>query len=331
MKDTKNRPLRDLRISVTDKCNFRCTYCMPKEIYPDNYPFMKRDQLLSFEEIIRLATLFLSFGVEKIRLTGGEPLLRRELPSLIEKLSKLDGLKDIGLTTNGVLLKKYAKQLADAGLCRVNVSLDALTDSIFTKLNGRAVGVAPILEGIEEAKNCGLQVKVNMVVRKGFNDSEILPMTRYFKDRGITLRFIEFMDVGNSNGWKLDEVVTSKEIRDMIHAEMPIEPIDTYYGEVAKRYTFVDSPSEIGFISSVTETFCSSCTRARISAEGKLYTCLFATDGYDLRELLRDGKGDEEIEKFVRNIWEKRDDQYSVDRFNHKAERKKIEMRYIGG
>lgn len=332
--DTLGRPLHDLRISVTDKCNFRCQYCMPAEIFGPDYPFLPKEQLLSFEEITRLARLFVSLGVNKLRITGGEPLLRKDLPQLIHKLGEIDGVQDIAMTTNGSLLKKYAKDLRDAGLERVSVSLDSLDDERFSKMNGVGMKVKTVLEGMEAAEKAGLGIKVNMVVQKGVNDQDILPMARYFKGTERILRFIEFMDVGNTNGWKLEQVVPSAEIVKLIHSDMPLEPVDpNYYGEVAKRYRYQGTNEEIGFISSVTQAFCSTCTRSRLSAEGKLYTCLFASEGYDLREPLRHEASDEQLLEMISDIWEKREDRYSEERLQHTKglTKKKIEMSHIGG
>ena len=331
--DQLSRPLRDLRISVTDRCNFRCQYCMPADIFGPDFAFLPKEKILSFEEIIRLARIFSKLGVKKIRITGGEPLMRKELPSLIQQLIKIPGIQDIGLTTNGVYLPKYAQQLKEAGLKRVNVSLDALNDDVFMKMNGRGVRSKVVLKGIDAALASGLKVKVNMVVQKGVNDGEILPMAQFCREKGLSLRFIEFMDVGNSNGWKLDQVVTKKEIFEMLNRHFQLEPVEpAYFGEVAKRYRYRNETTEIGFITSVSESFCSSCTRARISAEGKLYTCLFASEGFDLRTLIRNGAEDEEIEQKVVDIWNRRSDRYSDERFeNTHRPRKKIEMSYIGG
>jgi cyclic pyranopterin phosphate synthase len=331
--DQLKRPLRDLRISVTDRCNFRCTYCMPAEIFGRDYAFMPKEHLLTFEEIERLAAVFARLGVKKIRLTGGEPLLRRDLPVLIKKLASIDGIEDIGLTTNGVYLVKQAADLKAAGLERVNVSLDAMDDELFKEINGRGVGVKAVLKGIEAAVEAGLEVKVNMVVKKGMNDHEILPMVSYFKEKNITLRFIEFMDVGSTNGWNFQKVVSKKEIYDSIHAVYPLEPVDpNYFGEVAKLYRYKGTNTEVGFITSVSESFCSSCTRARVSAEGKLYTCLFAAKGTDLKTLMRLGAGDEEITRTITEVWNNRKDRYSDERTEETAKnRPKIEMSYIGG
>lgn len=331
--DALQRPLQDLRISVIDRCNFRCTYCMPAEVFGPDYAFLKEDLLLTFDEIERLAKLFVGIGVKKIRLTGGEPLLRKDLPQLIERLVKLDGLEDVGLTTNGVHLMKQAKALQEAGLCRVNVSLDALEDDVFKKVNGRRVGIAPVLKGIAAAKEAGLEVKVNMVVKKGMNDNQILPMAAYFKEQEIPLRFIEFMDVGSTNGWNFEQVITKQELIEEIGRVYPIEPaVPRYFGEVAKRYRYADNGAEVGFITSVSESFCSSCTRARISADGKFYTCLFATKGTDLRELLRGDVSDSDLLKVIQDVWRGRNDRYSEERTEESAkQRPKIEMSYIGG
>ncbi|SIR51008.1 cyclic pyranopterin monophosphate synthase subunit MoaA [Domibacillus enclensis] len=331
--DTLQRPLRDLRISVTDRCNFRCTYCMPKEIFGDDYAFMPKSELLSFEEITRIARLFAAFGVKKIRLTGGEPLLRRDLPDLIRMLNDIEGVEDIGLTTNALLLKQHGQALYDAGLRRLNVSLDALSADTFGKMNGRGIGPERILDNITLAKSIGFHVKVNMVVQKGVNDHEVVPMAAYFKKQGITLRFIEFMDVGTDNGWSFKQVVTKKDMLTLLQETEQLEPVGAdYFGEVAGRYRYRDADAEIGFITSVSESFCSSCTRARLSSEGKFYTCLFATEGFDLRSMLRNGATDEEMAGAVQAVWEKRRDRYSDERTEQTAKsRKKIGMSYIGG
>ncbi|EJR17710.1 MULTISPECIES: GTP 3',8-cyclase MoaA [Bacillus cereus group] len=333
VKDFFRRPLQDLRISVIDRCNFRCTYCMPAEIFGPDYAFLKDEFLLTFDEIERLAKLFISIGVRKIRLTGGEPLLRKDLTKLIARLVKIDGLIDIGLTTNAIHLTKQAKALKEAGLHRVNVSLDAIDDDIFRNINGRNINTKPVIKGIIAAKEAGLAVKVNMVVKKGMNDHQILPMAAYFKEQGITLRFIEFMDVGSTNGWNFDQVVTKRELIEMIHKVYPLEPAEAhYFGEVAKRYRYVGTNAEVGFITSVSESFCSSCTRARISADGKFYTCLFATEGLDVRELLRGDFSDEELLSVIQDVWMNRKDRYSDERTEESAKnRPKIEMSYIGG
>ncbi|MEE6184241.1 GTP 3',8-cyclase MoaA [Bacillus pretiosus] len=331
--DFFGRPLQDLRISVIDRCNFRCTYCMPAEVFGPDYAFLKDEFLLTFDEIERLAKLFVSIGVRKIRLTGGEPLLRKDLTKLIARLVKIEGLVDIGLTTNAIHLTKQAKALKEAGLHRVNVSLDAIDDDVFKDINGRNINTKPVIKGIMAAKEAGLDVKVNMVVKKGMNDHQVLPMAAYFKAQGITLRFIEFMDVGSTNGWNFDQVVTKQELIEMIHSVYPLEPAEAhYFGEVAKRYRYVGTNIEVGFITSVSESFCSSCTRARISADGKFYTCLFATEGLDVRELLRGNLSDDELVSVIQDVWMNRKDRYSDERTEESAKnRPKIEMSYIGG
>ncbi|KAB2443101.1 GTP 3',8-cyclase MoaA [Bacillus luti] len=333
VKDFFGRPLQDLRISVIDRCNFRCTYCMPAEVFGPDYAFLKDEFLLTFDEIERLAKLFVSIGVRKIRLTGGEPLLRKDVTKLIARLVKIDGLVDIGLTTNAIHLTKQAKALKEAGLHRVNVSLDAIDDDVFRDINGRNVNTKPVIKGIMAAKEAGLEVKVNMVVKKGMNDHQVLPMAAYFKEQGIALRFIEFMDVGSTNGWDFDQVVTKRELIEMIHKVYPLEPAEAhYFGEVAKRYRYAGTNVEVGFITSVSESFCSSCTRARISADGKFYTCLFATEGLDIRELLRNNLSDEELLRAIQDVWMNRKDRYSDERTEESAKnRPKIEMSYIGG
>ncbi|HDX9670052.1 TPA: GTP 3',8-cyclase MoaA [Bacillus cereus] len=333
VKDFFGRPLQDLRISVIDRCNFRCTYCMPAEVFGPDYAFLKDEFLLTFDEIEHLAKLFVSIGVRKIRLTGGEPLLRKDLTKLIARLVKIDGLVDIGLTTNAIHLTKQAKALKEAGLHRVNVSLDAIDDDVFKDINGRNINTKPVIKGIMAAKEAGLDVKVNMVVKKGMNDHQVLPMAAYFKEQGIALRFIEFMDVGSTNGWNFDQVVTKRELIEMIHSVYPLEPAEAhYFGEVAKRYRYVGTNVEVGFITSVSESFCSSCTRARISADGKFYTCLFATEGLDVRELLRGNLSDDELVSVIQDVWMNRKDRYSDERTEESAKnRPKIEMSYIGG
>ncbi|PRS08731.1 GTP 3',8-cyclase MoaA [Bacillus atrophaeus] len=332
--DKRDRPLRDLRISVTDRCNFRCTYCMPAELFGPDYPFLKKEELLSFEELERLAKLFVSrFGVEKIRLTGGEPLMRKDMPELIKKLARIPGVRDIAMTTNGSLLPVYAEKLKNAGLHRVTVSLDSLEDERFKAINGRGVSVSKVLEGIEAAKQAGLGIKVNMVVQKGVNEKDILPMARYFKEKGHILRFIEFMDVGNTNQWNKKDVITKAELIDIIQQNMPVEPIEANYtGEVASRFRYLDGSGEIGVISSVSDAFCASCNRARLSARGELFTCLFAASGYDIRELVRNGLSDQELMDAIGSVWRNRTDQYSIDRTLSKPNgKKKVEMSYIGG
>ncbi|MCT8137986.1 GTP 3',8-cyclase MoaA [Anaerobacillus sp. CMMVII] len=333
--DKLGRPLRDLRISVTDRCNFRCSYCMPAEIFDKDFMFLPKNDVLTFEEIKRLARLFVeAAGIEKLRITGGEPLVRKDLTQLIKMLSEVKGIKDIAMTTNGSLLAKHAEELKAAGLHRVTISLDSLDDERFRKINGRNVGVDQVFAGIEAAKAAGLGIKINMVVQRGMNEDDILPMVRHFKDTGIILRFIEFMDVGNSNGWNLEQVVSKKEIFDRINKEIPIEPVKpNYQGEVATRFRFIDNDNEIGIISSVTDAFCSTCSRARLSADGKLVTCLFASEGHDLRDLLRSGASDEEMMDRMAEIWGGRHDRYSEERLDNtdKKQIRKIEMSHIGG
>jgi len=332
--DTLSRPIRDLRISVTDRCNFRCTYCMPKEVFNSDYEFLRRDDLLSFEEITRISKVFAKLGVKKIRLTGGEPLLRKNISVLIAQLSGIEGIEDISLTTNGVLLtQQVAQQLKDAGLQRITISLDALDDETFKAISDVSFNVDKVLQAVENAEVAGLTpVKVNMVVKKGVNEHSILPMAKHFHASGKILRFIEFMDVGSTNHWQLDDVFSAKEIVAVINKELPIEPANAnYQGEVAKRWSYKDGGGEIGIISSVTQTFCQSCTRARLSAEGKLYTCLFATQGKDLRHLLREGANDEHMVDVVSALWKKRADRYSELRSSETVLLPKVEMSYIGG
>ena len=330
--DTHARPLRNLRISVTDRCNFRCVYCMPRDVFGPDYKFLAREQLLSFEEIVRLARIFKHHGVEKIRLTGGEPLLRKNLERLVEMLADIPGF-DLTLTTNGSLLAKKARALKAAGLNRVTVSLDSLDDAVFRRMNDADFPVTEVLNGIDAAAAAGLApIKINMVVKRGVNEDSILPMARYFKGSGHIVRFIEFMDVGHTNGWRMDDVVPSAEVVRMIGEKMPLEPLEpNYRGEVAGRWRYADGSGEVGLISSVTEAFCSTCTRARLSTEGMLYTCLFATAGYDLRAMLRGGASDAEISDAVAGIWHIRADRYSELRTAETAKLRKIEMSYIGG
>ena len=330
--DRLGRPLRDLRISVTDRCNFRCVYCMPKEVFGRDYQFLERNALLTFEEIDRLARVFVGLGVEKVRLTGGEPLVRRDLEVLIGKLAAIPGL-DIALTTNGSMLPHKAQALSAAGLKRVTVSLDSLSDDVFKAMNDVDFPVARVLEGIDAAAQAGLTpVKVNMVVKRGLNDHSILDMARHFHGSGHILRFIEYMDVGTTNGWRMNDVVTSAEIVSRINDAMPLEPVEpNYEGEVAARWRYRDGGGEIGVISSVTGAFCGTCTRARISAEGSLYTCLFALKGFDLRELLRSDASDDDIAATISSVWKKRDDRYSELRSSQTKDLPRVEMSYIGG
>jgi cyclic pyranopterin phosphate synthase len=335
--DTLGRPLHDLRISVTDRCNFRCTYCMPKEVFGRDYAFLPRDQVLSFEEIERAARAFIELGVEKLRITGGEPLVRRDLPTLIGMLAALrtpDARElDLTLTTNGAALRALARPLAEAGLRRVTVSLDSLDDAVFGAMNGVDFPVARVLDGVDAAIDAGLTpVKVNMVVRRGVNESSIVPMAQWARETGVTLRFIEYMDVGHSNGWRLDEVVPAQELIDSVGAVWPAEPADaSYRGEVAGRWRYLDGMGEFGIISSVTRPFCRDCTRARLSADGKLYTCLFAVAGRDVRAVLRDGSSHEELVAFLSEAWRARDDRYSELRSRSTSDLPKVEMFAMGG
>ena len=335
--DPRGRRLHDLRISVTDRCNFRCTYCMPKTVFDKDYRFLPQSDLLSFEEILRLAGIFAAHGMEKIRITGGEPLLRKHIERLIEMLAGLrthDGsAMDLTLTTNASLLRRKARALRDAGLKRVTVSLDSLDDAVFKAMNDVDFPVADVLDGIAAAEEAGFgPVKINMVVKRGVNDGDVVAMARRFKGTGHIVRFIEFMDVGSSNGWRMDDVVPSAEIVRRISADMPlVEAVANYKGEVAERWKYADGTGEIGVISSVTQAFCATCTRARLSTEGKLYTCLFAQSGHDLRALMRAGRGDDEIASAIGHIWRERRDQYSEIRTAATAHEKKIEMSYIGG
>jgi cyclic pyranopterin phosphate synthase len=331
LEDTFHRPLRDLRVSITDRCNFRCVYCMPKEVYGRDYAFLPRRDLLTFEEIARLAQVFAGLGVEKIRLTGGEPLIRRDVEHLVEMLAEIPGL-DLTLTTNGAALVQKAQALKDAGLGRITVSLDSLDDDVFRAMNDVDFPVQTVLDGIEAASAAGLPVKVNVVVKRGVNEDSVLPMARHFRDRGHVVRFIEYMDVGHTNGWRLDDVVPAADIVAAIDAELPLEPLPPRYpGEVAERYRYRDGSGEIGVIASVTRPFCGACTRARLSADGSLYTCLFATTGHDLRALVRGDAGDDEIAAALGGIWRERADRYSELRSSATPDLPKVEMSYIGG
>lgn len=339
--DTLGRPLHDLRISVTDRCNFRCSYCMPKEVFDKDYQYLPHASLLSFEEITRLARQFLAHGVRKIRLTGGEPLLRKNLEILVAQLAELrtvDGTPpELTLTTNGSLLARKAKALKDAGLQRVTVSLDGLDDAVFRRMNDVDFPVEEVLAGLEAARSVGLgPLKVNMVVKRGTNDDQVLAMARHFRGSGIVLRFIEYMDVGATNGWRMDEVLPSAEVRARIAAEFPLVPLEpTVVGETAERWAYADGAGEVGFISSVTQAFCGDCNRARLSTEGKLYLCLFASNGYDLRALLRGGAGDADLASAIGHIWQGRGDRYSELRGTLGADPgtggRRVEMSYIGG
>jgi cyclic pyranopterin phosphate synthase len=335
--DRLQRPLHDLRVSVTDRCNFRCTYCMPKELFGPDFAFLPRDQVLSFEEIERIARVFVELGAEKIRITGGEPLVRRDLPVLIEMLAalrRLDGEPlDLTLTTNGSGLRRLADPLRAAGLQRVTVSLDSLDDATFAAMNGVDFPVAKVVDGIAAAREAGFApIKVNMVVRRGLNESSILPMARWARDTGVILRFIEYMDVGHTNGWRLDDVVPADEIVARIDAEMPIEPlVSQYRGEVANRWRYRDGAGEVGLIASVSQPFCGDCTRARLSAEGKLYTCLFSADGHDLRAIVRGDATDADLQEAIARVWRVRSDRYSELRTAATADLPRVEMYAIGG
>ena len=332
--DKFDRPFRDLRISVTDRCNFRCPYCMPAEIYGERYEFLPKAALLTFEEIARLTKVFARLGAVKVRLTGGEPLVRNDLEKLVAQLSRIDRIEDLTLTTNAYLLPQKAQALKDAGLQRVTISLDTLDDEIFRHMNGRGFGTERVLEGIEAAERVGLvPIKINAVVQRGVNDHTVVDLARYFKERGHIVRFIEYMDVGNRNGWKLDHVVSADEIVAMINSEMSLEPIESNYpGEVALRYRYRDGGGEIGVIASVTKPFCGDCTRLRLSPEGNVYTCLFATVGTDLRGPLRAGASDEELEALITGVWGRREDRYSEERASMTEPlRDKVEMYHIGG
>ena len=336
--DTLQRPLRDLRISVTDRCNLRCTYCMPREVFGRGFIFLRQAELLSFEEITRIARQFVDLGVRKIRLSGGEPLMRHGVERLIEQLARLHNAEgkpvELAMTTNGTLLAAKARTLKDAGLTRLTVSLDALNDTVFRRVSDSGVHVGKVLEGIATAQAVGLApIKINMVVQRGVNEGEILPLVRHFRHTGIILRFIEFMDVGSTNGWRLDDVVSAQGILEQIDAEHPLYPVDpNYTGEVAKRWAFTDGGGEIGLIASVTQAFCHECSRMRLSTDGKLYSCLFASEGIDLREPLRGDQDDAQLRQRIVDVWQKRTDRYSQRR--HAATElpaKKIEMSYVGG
>ena len=334
--DQLNRPIHDLRISVMDRCNFRCPYCMPRDTFHDGYKFLKSTERLSFEEITRLSRVFVRLGVKKLRITGGEPLLRPNLTDLIGDLSTIAGLEDLALTTNGVLLSKYATELAAAGLQRLTVSLDSLDPAVFARMSGGLGGVDEVLDGIEHAQRAGLApIKINSVIQRSINDHTALDLLERFRGTGVIVRFIEYMDVGNRNDWRPDLVVPSAELVSLIQSRWPIEPRQpNYRGEVASRYAFSDGSGEIGFVSSVSQPFCGDCSRARLSSDGALFTCLFATQGASLREPLRSGATDDELLEMIRAIWSKRADRYSelraALRARGEAERK-IEMFYIGG
>ncbi len=331
--DRLGRRMHDLRISVTDRCNFRCVYCMPREVFGRDFAFLARGEILSFEETVRLARVFVSLGVEKIRITGGEPLVRRDLPVLVRLLSEIEGIRDLTLTTNGSALRALAVSLREAGLRRVTVSLDSLDEETFARMNGVDFPVARVLDGITAAREAGLTpLKVNTVVRRGLNESSVLPLARWARAEGLILRFIEYMDVGHSNGWRLDDVVPAAEILGAIDVEMPLEPVPpSYPGEVADRWRYRDGSGEVGAIASVTRPFCGSCTRSRLSADGSLYTCLFATQGMDLKTPLREGASDEELRAIVTAVWRERADRYSELRSAATTRLPRVEMFAIGG
>ncbi|HXU23746.1 MAG TPA: GTP 3',8-cyclase MoaA [Tepidiformaceae bacterium] len=344
LRDTFDRPLRDLRISVTDRCNFRCTYCMPRDVFGPGYQFLQRADLLTYEEIARLTRIFIANGVEKIRLTGGEPLVRRDLDHLIALIAPMEGLKDLTLTTNGSLLRAQAGRLKAAGLQRITVSLDSMDDEVFQSMNDAGVPVSVVLDGIEAAMEAGLSpIKINAVVKRGVNDHTVVDLARHFKAYSAggqreapIVRFIEYMDVGATNGWQLEHVVTGKEIVERINAELPIEPATpNYRGEVARRWRYRDGSGEIGVITSISEPFCGDCTRARLSPEGELFTCLFGTHGHDFRSLLRNGASDEQISEFLGSVWRPRNDRYSEirseDTIGLRTGQRKVEMSHIGG
>ncbi len=332
LSDQLGRPLRDLRISVTDRCNFRCRYCMPREVFGPDFAFLPRSEILHFGEIRQLLHVFRRFDVRKVRLTGGEPLLRKEMPRLVSMLREVEGI-ELAMTTNGVMLPRMAEELAEAGLDRVTVSLDSLDPEVFARMNDTGMPVDRVLAGIDAALAAGLEpVKVNAVVRRGVNDHGVVDLARHFKGTGVTVRFIEFMDVGTANGWRLEEVVPAREILRRIDAEMPIEPVaPAYPGEVANRYRYRDGDGEVGVIASVTQPFCGGCTRARLSAEGTLFTCLFAGEGVDLKRPLREGATDDELAGIIARTWTHRDDRYSELRSEETTDRPKVEMSYIGG
>jgi cyclic pyranopterin phosphate synthase len=334
VQDKFARPIRDIRVSITDRCNFRCVYCMPKEFFGSNHAFMHRDELLTFEEIDRSIRAFVANGVKKVRITGGEPMIRRNLPELISLLSEIPGVEDLSMTTNASLLTaSTARTLHSAGLQRITISLDAIDNKVFSSINDVKFPVKRVLDGIENAQSAGISpIKVNMVVARGMNEDEILPMVRQFHNSDVILRFIEFMDVGNTNDWQMDKVIPATEILETIRREFPIYPVSpTYRGEVAKRWRYKDGKGEIGIISSVTEPFCGTCNRARLTAEGKIFTCLFATSGFDLRKPIREGADVEQLTTIIQNIWKSRTDRYSELRSQSTVALPKVEMSYVGG
>ena len=337
IEDQLQRPMRDLRVSVTDRCNFRCVYCMPREVFGPGYRFVPRSELLRLEEISRIVRVFAGYGVRKIRITGGEPLIRRDLEQLVEMIAAIEGIEDISMTTNASMLtRERARLLRAAGLNRINISLDALDQPTFHRINDVEFPVGRVLQGIEHAQAVGFdRVKINAVIRRGFNEHSILQLVGHFRGSGAILRFIEFMDVGSSNQWQLNEVVSARQMVDIIHAEFPIAPASpNYHGEVAKRWRYLDGTGEVGFITSVTEPFCGDCTRARLSSVGKVYTCLFATEGHDLRDLIREGASDKALARRIRTIWMSREDRYSELRSRTSATvnpAHRVEMSHIGG
>lgn len=331
--DKLQRPMRDLRISVTDRCNFRCRYCMPAEVFGPGYNFLPREQILRFSEVERLARHFVSLGVRKLRLTGGEPLLRRDIVTLVRMLSQIDGVEDLAMTTNGTLLKRFSGELAEAGLQRVTVSLDALDNGVFSQMNGVGASSSKVIEGVEAALEAGLGVKLNTVVQRGVNESELVPLARFSQEKRIAIRYIEFMDTGMTNGWKLDQVVSSSELLQRLKSEFDLSPVpESVMGETAQRY-HIDGIDgfEVGFISSVTKPFCSDCNRIRLSADGHLYTCLFANHGYDIKSALRSGESEREIEQRLKALWGQRHDRYSEQRSHFDGTTTKKEMSYLGG
>jgi len=331
-RDLLGRPIRDLRVSVTDRCNFRCPYCMPREIFGASHAFLPKPEVLAFEEIARVVAVMSSLGVRKVRLTGGEPLLRRDLAVLVDLLSEVEAVEDLALTTNGLLLRSVAGDLKDAGLHRVTVSLDALDEAVFRAMSGSEQPVEAVLDGIRAARDTGLAVKINCVVQRGVNEDQILPLAQWCREERCTLRFIEYMDVGNHNRWLVSSVVPAVEIRDRldsVHGLLPVDP--AFRGEVARRYRYADGAGEVGFVSSITEPFCRDCHRARLTADGKLVTCLFATGGTDLRSVLRGGASDQELADFIRSIWARREDRYSELRSESAETERKVEMSYVGG
>ena len=332
--DKLDRPVRDLRISVTDRCNFRCPYCMPKDVFGRDFAFLQREELLTFEEITRLARLFVRNGVRKVRLTGGEPLLRRDLELLVRQLAAIDGLDDIALTTNGSLLtREKARALKDAGLARVTISLDSLDDAVFRAMNDVDFPVSRVLDAVDHAMDAGLTpIKIDVMVKRNVNADGIVDLARRFRGTSTIVRFIEYMDVGNTNGWRVDDVVPGREIVEMLSRQWPLLPVDgRYFGEVAERWQYADGAGEIGVITSVTQPFCGTCTRARLSANGHLYLCLFASHGHDFRAMLRAGASDDAIAETIANVWRNRDDRYSEVRSANTTELKKVEMSHIGG